>query len=250
MVHYAPFSGGLAMQRRMSRVDGVPKMGVSRYRNVLVYPQVPRRPLSPRADRGMGVSGSRPHGAQAMNRTGEPFRRTSSKRGRDTRRGLVLLAFLATVNAVPQSIEAADMNKVVRHVFPAAEEGFDPQAAHDLYSGSIEQVIFETLLTYDYMARPSKLTPLTAEALPQISDDAMTYTFKLRKDIYFAPDPAFKGKARELVADDYVYSLKRLMDPKIHSPWSWLLEGKIVGLDEAAAKAKQTGKFDYDAKIE
>ena len=28
------------MQRRMSRVDGVPKMGVSRYRNVLVYPRV------------------------------------------------------------------------------------------------------------------------------------------------------------------------------------------------------------------
>src|SRR5439155_1811601 len=40
MVHYAPFSGGLAMQRRMSRVDSVPKRGVSRYGNVLVYPQV------------------------------------------------------------------------------------------------------------------------------------------------------------------------------------------------------------------
>jgi len=135
-------------------------------------------------------------------------------------------------------------------VFPAAEEGFDPQAVHDLYSGSVEQAIFETLLTYDYMARPSKLAPMTADALPQISDDAKTYTIRLRKGIYFAPDPAFKGKPRELVADDYVYSLKRLMDPKIHSPWSWLLEGKIVGLDEAAAKAKQTGKFDFDARIE
>ena len=39
------------------------------------------------------------------------------------------------------------------------------------------------------------------------------------------------------------------MDPSIHSPWTWLVEGKIVGLDEQAAKAKKTGKFDYNAKI-
>src|SRR5215217_7385387 len=93
---------------------------------------------------------------------------------------------------------AADMDKVIRHVFPVAETGFDPAAAHDLYSGSIEQAVFETLLTYDYLARPAKLVPLTAEALPQISDDGKTYTIKVRKGIYFTPDPAFKGKKREL----------------------------------------------------
>ncbi len=165
------------------------------------------------------------------------------------RRALALVACAAMFSALSQQVDAADMNKVVRHVFPVAEEGFDPAAAHDLYSAGIEHVIFETLLTYDYMARPSKIVPLTAEALPQISDDAMTYTFRLRKGIHFTPDPAFKGQPRELVAEDYVYSLKRLMDPKIRSPWTWLLDGKIVGLDEAAATAKQTGKFDYDAKI-
>ncbi len=154
-------------------------------------------------------------------------------------------AAFATVAAV-----AADMNKVVRHVFPAGEEGFDPGAAHDLYSGTVNQVIFETLLTYDYLARPSKLVPLTAEALPTITDNGQTYTLKIRKGIHFTPDPAFKGVKRELVADDYVYSFKRLMDPAIHSPWTWLLEGKIVGLDELAEKAKKDGgKFDYGAKV-
>ena len=111
-------------------------------------------------------------------------------------------------------------------------------------------MIFETLLTYDYLARPSKLVPLTAEALPQITDNGQTYTIKIRKGIHFTPDPAFKGVKRELVADDYVYSLKRLMDPAIHSPWTWLVEGKIVGLDELADKAKKDGgKFDYNAKV-
>src|SRR4051794_37714012 len=68
-------------------------------------------------------------------------------------------------------VAPAEMNKVVRHVFPAAETGFDPQGIHDLYSGTVVQAIFETLLTYDYLARPSKLIPLTAESLPQITDD-------------------------------------------------------------------------------
>ncbi len=144
---------------------------------------------------------------------------------------------------------AADPGKVLRYVFPAGEEGFDPAAAHDLYSGTVEQAIFETLLTYDYLARPAKLVPMAAEAMPQVSADGRTYTFKVRKGIYFTPDPAFKGARRELVADDFAFSLKRLVDPSIHSPWGWLVEGKIVGLDAEAAKAKKSGKFDYNAKI-
>ena len=156
---------------------------------------------------------------------------------------------LAALAAFAPGAVAADMNKVIRHVFPAGEEGFDPAAAHDLYSGTVEQAIFETVLTYDYLARPSKLVPLTAEAMPEVSDKGQTYTIKLKKGIHFTPDPAFKGVKRELTAADYAYSWKRLMDPAIHSPWTWLLEGKIVGLDEVAEKAKKDGKFDYGAKV-
>ena len=46
-----------------------------------------------------------------------------------------------------------------------------------------------------------------------------------------------------------MYSLKRLVDPKIRSPWAWLLDGKIVGLDQQAAAAKESGSFDYNAKV-
>jgi ABC-type transport system substrate-binding protein len=158
-------------------------------------------------------------------------------------------AALACMLAVAMSALAADPRKVIRHAFPAAETGFDPAGAQDLYSATIEQVIFETLLSYDYLGRPAKVVPLAAEAMPQISDNGRTYTLKIRKGIYFTPDPAFKGQKRELVSEDYVYSLKRLIDPKIRSPWAWLVEGKIVGLDELAEAAKKTGKFDYDRKI-
>ncbi|HQR10562.1 MAG TPA: ABC transporter substrate-binding protein [Casimicrobiaceae bacterium] len=145
--------------------------------------------------------------------------------------------------------QAADINKVIRDVFPAAETGFDPAASNDLYSGTINSAIFDTLYTYDYLARPSKLAPQAAESLPQITDNGKTYTIKLRKGIQFATDPAFGGKKRELVAEDVVYSLKRLADPKLRSPWVFLVEGKFVGLDEEIAAAKQSGKFDYDKKL-
>jgi ABC-type transport system substrate-binding protein len=162
---------------------------------------------------------------------------------------LVAALALALSSTLSPAADAADVNKVIRHVFPAGEEGLDPQAAHDLYSGTVEQAIFETLYTYDYLARPAKIVPLTAESLPVITDNGLTYTIKLKKGIYFTPDPAFKGQKRELTVDDYVFALKRLADPKIRSPWTWLVDGKIVGLDEQAAKAKEMGSFDYAAKI-
>jgi oligopeptide transport system substrate-binding protein len=145
---------------------------------------------------------------------------------------------------------AADPDKVLRFVFVEAETGFDPATARDLYSAIILQSVFETLYSYDYLARPVKLVPQTAAELPEISADGKTYTIRLKKGIYFQTDPAFGGRRRELTIADYVYSWKRLFDPKLASAWSWLFEGKVVGFDEAAAKAKKTGHFDYDAGIE
>jgi ABC-type transport system substrate-binding protein len=158
---------------------------------------------------------------------------------------------LALACTLPGGAAAAapDPNKVIRDVFPVAETGFDPAAVHDLYSGTIVQAIFETLYTYDYLARPSKIVPRAAEALPQVSDNGRTWVVRVRKGIHFASDPVFKGRKRELVADDFVYALKRLADPKIRSPWAFLVEGKFEGLDALTEEAKKTGRFDYDRKI-
>ena len=163
------------------------------------------------------------------------------------RAALLPAAFAATL-AGPAGA-APDMNKVVREVFPAAETGFDPAAVHDLYSATVVQGIFETLYTYDYLARPSKVVPLAADGMPEVTDDGRTWTVKLKKGIRFADDPAFGGKPRELTAGDYVYSIKRLIDPRIRSPWAFLVEGKLAGLDEVAEQAKKTGKFDYDRRV-
>ena len=138
--------------------------------------------------------------------------------------------------------EFADPEKVLRTIFPVAETGFDPAATRDLYSNAINEMIFERLYTYDYLASPAKIIPETADGLPVISADGKTYTIKLKKGTYFTPDPAFNGKKRELTVEDYVYSFKRLMDPKLASTHTWLLEDKIEGLDQLVAQAKKTGK--------
>lgn len=144
---------------------------------------------------------------------------------------------------------AADLTKTLRVTFQVAETGFDPTRTSDYYSGQVIEAIFDRLLTYDYLARPAKLVPSTAESLPEVTDNGKTYTFKIRKGIYFTPDPAFKGKRRELTAEDYTYSIKRFFDPRNRSPYTFLYEGKIVGLDELGAEARKTGRFDYDAKV-
>ena len=148
----------------------------------------------------------------------------------------------------PSCVAAAVTGKTLRLTFQAAESGFDPVKVSDYYSGTVIEAIFDPLLTYDYLARPAKLVPNVAESLPAIADDGRTYTLRIKRGVYFADDPVFKGRRRELTASDYAYSIKRFMDPRNRSPYAFLFEGKIVGLDELAARAK-SGRFDYDAEI-
>ena len=145
---------------------------------------------------------------------------------------------------------AADSAKVLRIALPRAETGFDPAQANEIYSSAVIAAIMEPLLTFDYLARPVKVVPLTAEALPTIAQSGKRFTFTLKRGTYFATDPAFKGKRRELIAADYVYAIKRLVDPRNRSPNAFYVAGKIVGLDELVANAKRHGdRLDYDSPV-
>jgi ABC-type transport system substrate-binding protein len=110
--------------------------------------------------------------------------------------------------------------------------------------------MFEPPLTYDYLAMPAKLKPNVATSLPEISADGTTYTLRVKPGIYFADDPAFNGKKRELVAADFIYAMKRVLDPKVRASQLAEIEPYVVGAEEAAVRARKTNKFDYDAPIE
>jgi ABC-type transport system substrate-binding protein len=163
---------------------------------------------------------------------------------------LILALTLGSVATQAQPAPAAGP-KVLRYAFSAGETGFDPAQISDIYSRTITPHIFEAPYRYDHLARPAKIVPLTADGLPVSADNFRTWTVKIKPGIYFADDPAFKGKKRELTAADYVYAFKRFADPAIKSPiWGGLEQEKYEGLNELRADAIKNKKpFDYDRVI-
>src|SRR5437764_587265 len=161
--------------------------------------------------------------------------------------GLLVAAIALAMQ--PVRTVAADSAKVLRVAFSIAETSFDPAFSTDAASDSVIGSIFDAMLDYDYLARPVKLVPRALEALPTVEEDGRIYICRVRKGVFFTPDPAFKGKRRELTAADFAYSFKRVLDPAVKAGWLWLLEGKLEGGDEARALAIKTGKFDYDAPL-
>ncbi|MBL7111675.1 MAG: ABC transporter substrate-binding protein [Bacteroidales bacterium] len=58
-----------------------------------------------------------------------------------------------------------------------------------------------------------------------ITGDGLMYTFQLRDDVYFHDHPVFpQGKGRRVIAEDFVYSLSRIVDPEVASPGAWIFQ--------------------------
>ena len=161
----------------------------------------------------------------------------------------IIFACAASV-ALALPVQATDMNKTLRVAFLTDVTGFDPAATNDLYSGHVINAIFDNLFEFDYYVRPARLRPALAEAMPEISADGLTWKIRVRKGAFFADDPAFKGKKREVTAEDLVYSWKRMLDPKMASPTLWHIDNKLIGANELVTAAKASGRFDYDQPIE
>ena len=167
--------------------------------------------------------------------------------------GLANAVAAASASATRDAAKTAPAANVLHLAFPAPESSFDPtQTNSSLYSSTIIAQILEAPLSYDYLARPVRLLPQTAEALPVVSADSKTFTLRIRPGIVFADDPAFKGIQRELTAQDYVYSMKRFYDPQYNSSDLYLFESlKLPGLSELRAQALKTKRpFDYDTQVE
>lgn len=161
--------------------------------------------------------------------------------------GIFVVAGMSVTTVVAKT--PAQSNKVLNIALIAPDDGFDLVKTNNYYSGTVGEVIYEPLLKYDYLARPLKLVPLTTQAMPKVEQQGKVYTFKIKPGIYFAPDPAFKGKRRELVAEDYIYSIKRILDPSNRATSVAFIDGKLVGADALVQQAKKTGKFNYNATI-
>lgn len=137
-------------------------------------------------------------------------------------------------------------DKVMRYSTNGASTNLDPTQANTVYDSMVLSNIYDTLYTYKYLKRPYTLKPQIADGMPTVSKDGLTYTFKVQKGVRYADDPVFpEGKGREVVAEDFVYGMKRHFDPKSLSRNTWLWRDRIVGLDDW----KKAGA-DYSKEVE
>jgi oligopeptide transport system substrate-binding protein len=136
--------------------------------------------------------------------------------------------------------------KVYRHSMDEMPSSLDPVQSANVYANHVNINAYDTLYSYKYLARPYEVKPNLAVDFPEISEDGLTYTIRIKQGVHFIDDPAFPdGKGRELVAEDFVYSIKRHFDPSTRPQGAWLWQGRIVGVDEW----KEAGS-DYSAEIE
>jgi ABC-type transport system substrate-binding protein len=167
--------------------------------------------------------------------------------------GTLLAALaLSTAPATAQQAANGQAPKILRYAFLIAETSFDPAQITDLYSRTVVAGMIEAPLEFEFLAKPARMRPNTAAAMPEVSADFKTFTFRIKPGIHFADDPAFKGAKRELTAEDYVYSLKRHYDPRWKSGNLYLLENaQILGLSELRKRLMEEKKpFDYDTPVE
>ena len=123
--------------------------------------------------------------------------------------------------------------KTFRYAMDQAPTTLDPVQASNIYANFVIANAYDTLYSYQYLARPYQLKPNLAVDFPTISPDGLTYTFHLKKGVHFVDDPCFPGgRGREVVAEDLVYSIKRQFDPKNRPQGAWLWQDRIAGLDE------------------
>ena len=157
------------------------------------------------------------------------------------------LLLLAACTSGEQGVDGNDAAslKTFRYSLGSAPTSLDPVRASTLYANQIVVNLFDTLYVYKLFKRPYELKPRLAAAMPEISEDGLVYTIRLKEGIHFVDDKSFPdGRGRELTAADFVYSLQRHFDPAARPAGAWLWQGRIEGLDEW----KQSGS-DYAAEV-
>ncbi len=147
---------------------------------------------------------------------------------------LVVAGFIGCTKKTGTDIKTQSTEpKVLRLAFSDDVKSADPATASDIISGEMIGHIFDGLLSFSYLGEMGRWEAALAESVPEIKTGQKSFVFKIKKGVLFHDDPAFKdGIGREVVAQDFVYSMKRIGDPRVVSPNSWMLDGVIEGFRE------------------
>ena len=177
---------------------------------------------------------------------------------------LIALAFLAGCGSVwndPYPASERGRN-ILYAAFVQRPKHLDPVQSYTSDESTFIRQVYEPPLQYHYLKRPYQLVPLTSTEVPKAKPapgGGTVYEIHIRPGIRYQPHPAFVASnlelsprqvaslkspyalplgTRELVADDYLYQIKRLAHPRLYSPIFGLMAQHIVGLDELSRVLK------------
>ena len=130
---------------------------------------------------------------------------------------LLCLMILAVTSAV-----YADPAQEIIYALSNEPDGIDPGVTNNSFASPILNNVFEGLVTYS--TEDGSLIPGEAESW-EISDDGLTYTFTLREGLKWSDGSAH-------TAQDYVYAMKRILDPNTEAKYVDFLLGYVEGAEE------------------
>lgn len=142
-----------------------------------------------------------------------------------------ILPFLCTVLLLASCGKRVDKSgdkTVFRMNLAPGLSTLDPAYARDQGAIWMCGQLFNGLVEFD---EDLEIQPSLAASYA-ISDSGKTYTFALKKDVFFHKDPLFgSDSTRRFNAEDVKYSFTRICDPSVASSGFWIFNGKIAGLD-------------------
>ena len=134
---------------------------------------------------------------------------------------LLILVFIVSCN----NNTSNKKRNVFRMNFNFGLSSMDPAFAKDQGTMWADVQLFNGLVQID---SNMNVIPCIAKNW-KITNDGLTYEFNLRNDVFFHDHEKFtNGKGRKVVAQDFVYSLNRLIDSTVASTGGWLFNGKVA----------------------
>jgi peptide/nickel transport system substrate-binding protein len=110
---------------------------------------------------------------------------------------------------------------------------FDPTGEYLASAIDMYQALTRTLINYKHVAGPAgnKLYPDLASAMPTVSSDGLTYTFKLKSGIKFGPPVN-----RAITSKDIEYAFERINTKPLIAQYGFYFYGIVKGMDGKAPK--------------
>jgi peptide/nickel transport system substrate-binding protein len=108
---------------------------------------------------------------------------------------------------------------------------FDPTGEYLASAITMYQALTRTLINYKHVAGPAgnKLYPDLASAMPTVSSDGLTYTFKLKPNLKFGPPVN-----RAITSKDIEYAFERINTAPLVAQYGQYYFGTIKGMDGKA----------------